>query len=919
MTSLPDVAPSSTRAVTLAVLGSNPDEVAACLEAASREEIAASFVVGGGAKTRRSAEAGGASWLPNLPALQGELGSDATHVWLLHADCRPRPGALSALIREAERTDASVAGSKVLRAADPGELESVGGATDVFGHPYSGLSEGELDQEQYDVVRDVAFIPVVSVLIRRDLLKGIGGPDLLLAPVAQGIDLAQRARLLGGRVVVVPSSEVVHEGNCAEGIPPWRERAGELRAVAKAYSTLTLSWVLPFSLAIGLMAALVRTVLGRPNALLGELKAWMWNAKNLGSTLRGRRAATKARSIGDEELFRYQSSGSEMARQVGEELTTWVRERSHPEGALGALIARRRGFWHEPGFVATIAAVVVAAIALRATWLDGMPLTGFRLEPSSDWRAVLANYAGGWNPSGLGWVEPLRPAVGLLALTTAVGLSSTVVSFGSMVLAFTGMSRLMRTLRADDVSRISGAFALAFGPPLFGIAEVGHWPAFLAVGLVPWAVDAAVRPLVGSLRMRVGRVGAAVFVTGLMTVLVPWLAVLPLLTLLILSAMRGEGWRSVARAGVYGAVSLGFAVPWLWWAPAASLLRSGEPLWWQLDARWAIGWAIATLGSLAIGSVDRLRLIGPGALIALGGTILSRAQYGGVGLELAVAGMVAAHLGFAIAAGATIGLWTSDDGFARRGLAKLLAALMVVLLLAGSGTALLSGRGGFGADRFGAPLAFPGPRAGSHGPDRVLVVGGDGPGESRVVDGVPYRVISGGVPLTEAWLPVRQAGDAALEQALRSMTDPQVQRAGAELARFGIRWVAVLEPNALQPAFEAKLDLRRLELFETGYAVYENLESSPRAVRDDGTIWRHEGFEYSGQPQAGSTVLIAEQFHPRWRPSAVEEGWSVRVDASSGRADVAIDPTLRALAVGAAVLAALSAAAAVSGLFAPKR
>ncbi|MGB8361952.1 MAG: hypothetical protein WCE80_11205, partial [Acidimicrobiia bacterium] len=95
------------------------------------------------------------------------------YLWLLHADARPRPDALAALVAEVERNEAALAGSKLLRAGSQDELESVGGATDVFGEPYSGIDVGEIDLEQYDVVREVAFVQSASMLVRRDIAQGL--------------------------------------------------------------------------------------------------------------------------------------------------------------------------------------------------------------------------------------------------------------------------------------------------------------------------------------------------------------------------------------------------------------------------------------------------------------------------------------------------------------------------------------------------------------------------------------------------------------------------------------------------------------------------------------------------------------------------------------------------------------------------
>ena len=108
---------------------------------------------------------------PTLEKAIGDTGPAFDYLWLLHADARPRPDALSALVSELERNEAALGGSKLLRAGTADELESIGSSTDVFGEPYTGIDEGEIDLQQYDVVREVAFVQSASMLVRRDLAQ----------------------------------------------------------------------------------------------------------------------------------------------------------------------------------------------------------------------------------------------------------------------------------------------------------------------------------------------------------------------------------------------------------------------------------------------------------------------------------------------------------------------------------------------------------------------------------------------------------------------------------------------------------------------------------------------------------------------------------------------------------------------------
>ena len=243
----PANAPSTTAVVAAAVTVRTGPRLGAALQAVAAQsyETAYTAVVGGGEEARSTARAQGINWVADMRALIDSLPSAVTHVWLLHDDAEPRRPALASLVEGAVRVDASVAGSKLLRADQPEMLESVGAATDAFLVPYSGLEPDEMDQAQYDVVRDVAYVSGASVLIRKDLFKGLGGPDRLLGPLAAGVDLSQRARAAGGRIVVVPSSDVVHAGSCSAETPLWREEAGRLRTMLKLYRPVTLSWTVP--------------------------------------------------------------------------------------------------------------------------------------------------------------------------------------------------------------------------------------------------------------------------------------------------------------------------------------------------------------------------------------------------------------------------------------------------------------------------------------------------------------------------------------------------------------------------------------------------------------------------------------------------------------------------------------------------
>ena len=129
-----------------------------CMEAIGSQVdgVAKVLVVGGGDEIRHIAGEFEAAWRPNLRAAISSIGPEFTFVWALRERAIPDPQALRVLVQDGQRVGAGIAGSKIVAADRRELLLSVGYATDVFAAPYSGLLPGEVDQQQYDVIRDVA-------------------------------------------------------------------------------------------------------------------------------------------------------------------------------------------------------------------------------------------------------------------------------------------------------------------------------------------------------------------------------------------------------------------------------------------------------------------------------------------------------------------------------------------------------------------------------------------------------------------------------------------------------------------------------------------------------------------------------------------------------------------------------------------
>lgn len=845
-----------------------------------------------------------------VSGLPGEV--DA--VWIVHADAIPRPDALGALVFEMERNHASMIGSKILDADDPSVLESVGATTDVYGEPYSGLDPGEVDLEQYDVVRDVAFLSGVSVLIRRDLLRGLGGLDPTMAPMAAGLDLSMRARIAGGRIMVAPSSEVLHERRCGHDVAGWREWAGRMRAMLKAYRLVTLAWVIPAGTLVGLVDAVVRLFLGQVRPIADFARAAAWNVAFFGSSLSMRTGLRPVRQAGDEELFRYQVRGSVRLRTllsdlgerfgwfVDEDRAVLTEEEMEDESSLTGAV------------VATIV-VLLAVLGARALLFGRIPASGFALPPHPDHLSVLSSYAGGWNPAGLGSPESIHPAAAGLAFVQAVlagwAGAQALLTGVALLLGITGTARLLDRLGVAGATRHLGSLVLFFGPFAAAVSGSGMWSPIVALGAMPWVVYLCVDRWPAGWPHRIRRVGGLVLSSVLVAMFAPLatVAVLVAVVLGVLVLPRRSGWSMVrgAAAIAFGGVAI---LPYVISVDVDRLVGAGARVDLIPGVIPAAALGVAAVAGILGGPSPRWRVTAWGATLTVLGAAAGLIP--DTGPEWQVAGAVLASFGAAV----VVGTAAAIDLEQRRIQVALqtVAAVGAVVVLGAGATALAGGRAGLGEDAWTGRLDFVASLALESGPGRVLVVGSPEsmPGEYRIGNGYAYRLVLGSEPtFDQAWLPSERAGDAALGAALARIDAGNRVRPGAELAEFAIRWVVALDDVPLLDALDGQVDLSRRPL-EPDVTVYENLAARPRIEPEDGGPWTADRVGGSG-PSGPFLVRLADNADPGWEPDWSPGTWDNVLSGQDGEIRYTQDPARRTAAFVAAGLAVLSALALVGG------
>jgi len=802
-------------------------------------------------------------------------GDEFDYYWILHSDARPRPDALRALVAEVERNDASLGGSKLLVAGSHEELESVGSATDVFGEPYSGLDEGEIDLQQYDVVREVAFVRSASMLVRRDLAQGLGGLDPLLPPIAAGLDFSQRTRLAGGRVVSVPSSEVYHQGRCNQRGRGWREQAGRLRAMLTAYSPLTLLWLIPYDLVVSVLDSLASLLLLRWRPAVRHLFSFGWNLFHLPSTFGQRRRFRSVRIAGDEELFRFQSKGSVRLREVGTEVSGRVLSMFDDDQALAR---GSRRVWASPGIWGAVAAMIVVAFGVRTLVFSGVPNIGFNF-PFEAPSVAFDRWLAGWNQSGLGSPATVHPSIGLTGLFSwiwfgAEGAARTVMTVLFGMLAVVGVGRLGGRIGLRGPGRYLAGLVLIAGPGTAVLTGKGSWLALAAAAFAPWAVRAAFAHPHDEGRSAYTRLGWALLLAIPIAAFSPLLVVLPLLTVIIWKVVGGKG--GLVVPGLVALAALVVAAPFLLGDPGW-VLDPFRRLGLSVAVMWPVLIALAVAPLMLFSDVTRRVGVTGGLLSVIGLAALS-VPYGGPGVEEGL--LVLASFGAALVVAAGL------DRLSTRPSHLLAAAASFAIVLLSIGV-VGDGRLGLAPGDLNSQLGFAETLAGPKGPGRILIASTDRadiPGEARSGPGFWYRVVDGeAMTNDQVWLPDPFPGDQALDASLTRIATGAELRPGELLAPFAIDWVVLdgLEFR-LDQVLLAQIDLIPTPL-DPNSRVFENSSSVALAQGAVDEVWRRDRAGFIGEPGSGR-VTLALNHAAGWQPESGSIDWWSSVSAVNGTA-----------------------------------
>ena len=787
-----------------------------------------------------------------LVAVQG-----ASFHLICHDDVRLEPDAVRLLVEEAFRSNAGIVGPKVVEWGDHRRLLSVGVGADRYGQPSPYVERGDLDQEQFDSVRDVFFVQGSATLVRADLFEALGGFDPEISFHGEDLDLCWRAHVAGARVIVAPEARVAHLEALGERRPVDDRRRLQTRhrlrsrRVASTFGTRLR--VGPMAFLYAILEVLHAVVLGRFRHARDITSAWAWNVTHAGSARSRRALLAGARRVPDSDVRGFQRRGNVrfaafLRAQVGQ---------GDGEGSSWDFVSNLRATRATLTFTAWVLLIAYLIVGSRELLFGSIPAVGDfpRFLGAGE---MLSRWVSGFQTAGLGSTASAPTGFGLfgflgVVLLGAVGLLRHILILGLLPLGTFAMWRLTRPVGSRR-ARVVSTVAYVAVPLASNAMSHGDWPGLVAFAVVPMMLS---QLFAASMIAPFGAVGGdpgpgvhdrpllhRIVILGLITALAamisPVLLAAPLVlavVLLIGGILAGQvaGAARVLVGGIGGSVvAVVLQLPWStsfitdWRSALGATSTGGVAVSASSVLRFAFGphgsgplsYAIivAAVLPLLIGRRWRLSWAVRGWALALAGFaaawVLGQGWAAGM-LPSPSMLLAPAAVGIALAVGLGVAAFEvdlPDYHFGWRQIASILAGAAFALALLPALGAGMSGRWHLPRGDFTRSLTFLDDQA-AESPFRVLWLGDagampltgwtlDAPGIDQLgpTRQLAFATSSGGTPtVAEQWASPVDAGLQSLADSLVSAGSGGTARLGALVAPMAVRYIVVPLANAPDP------------------------------------------------------------------------------------------------------------------------
>ncbi len=550
----------------------------------------------------------------------------ASHYLICHDDVILAPDAVRLMVEEAFRSNSGIVTPKFVLWDEPDRLLAVGATTDKVGVVQDLVEQGELDQQQHDVVREVLVAPGGATLVRADLFAALGGFDEEIDQFGEDVDFSWRARIAGARITTVPAARVRHLQALLHGERPgwagstaWQRgsdlrESNRIRTLVACYRWFDLLWILPVALVWVMGEAATRLLQARPTEAYHLLRSFALAWRRPRELWQARWRAQIHRGAGDGELRRLQSRGNARFRSFMRHRVDDVRgglpvpaalARTSPGGfddeddspvpaAATEETAPAAGRPWRVNLIVGAALILLILFGTRSLLGHSLPAVGQLPDTSGGLGNLWKSWWSAWQPGGLGVAAPSSPALGFLALLGtillgAVGTLQHLVVLTPLLIGPIGAYRAARWWGSRR-GRMAAMVAYAVVALPYNALSRGHWGGLVAYAAAPWILSwvgkfsaAVPYPSTRLAKVWVRILGIGVLVAVVAAVTPSFLYVVPLMGLALLagSALAGQPGVGLRMAGIAAAASLVGTVlllPWSWSVLGSQVSALGAPV-----------------------------------------------------------------------------------------------------------------------------------------------------------------------------------------------------------------------------------------------------------------------------------------------------------------------------------------------------
>jgi GT2 family glycosyltransferase len=237
-------------------------------------------------------------------------GKNCKYIAFLNNDIEVEPDWLRKII-EVMESDEKIAAAQpmILQLSRRELLDSLGGTIDRLGRAYD-IGSGLKPPQEIKNPLEVFYARGAAIVVRRNVFELLNGFDEDYFIYYEETDFCWRARLLGYRVVTVPTARVYHLGGATSGgATPQTihlRRRNQLTTLVKNYSAGNAILYTTLLTAIYLTTA-ARRALNRSETQISNaiISAILWNLRHLRKTIRKRAEIQAMRKLDDKKLSKH--------------------------------------------------------------------------------------------------------------------------------------------------------------------------------------------------------------------------------------------------------------------------------------------------------------------------------------------------------------------------------------------------------------------------------------------------------------------------------------------------------------------------------------------------------------------------------------------------------------------------------------